>query len=144
VTLRYRTGPSKTETAAVTFADAAKRDEFLAALTEALGPGWQRRQKNGSRWGPAFWVLLATVVAALVTWGLHAEATRVAEGKEPFNWGKVGKVRLLKVAARWVEDSLGPTGVLAVGGIVVGLGVLLLIAALASPPLRVVVEPAPD
>jgi hypothetical protein len=32
---------------------------------------------------------MPTVVVALVTWGRHAEAARIAAGKPPVDWGRV-------------------------------------------------------
>jgi hypothetical protein len=142
LTVSYRTGPSKTESATIPFADAAKREEFLVALLGGLGPAWQRRQKPVSRWKAGFWVLLPTVVLALVTWGLHVEAARIAEGKQPANWGRQRKLKFLAEIAHWVERQIGPTGVLIAGATLVGLGILIFLWVMASPPLRVVVEPA--
>jgi len=142
LTVRFRAGSSKVEEVTVPFADAAAREEMLVALAGALGPGWERRRRPVSRWKAALWVLLPTAVVALVTWGMHAEATMIAEGKPPFNWGRGGKLGLLAVAAHWVEEQLGPTGVLIAGGALVGVGLLLLVLILLDPPMRVVVGPA--
>jgi hypothetical protein len=142
LTVRYRAGPSKVEEVTVPFADAAAREEMLVALAGALGPGWERRRRPVSRWKVTLWVLLPTAALALITWGLHAEATRIAEGKPPVNWGRGGKLRLLAGAAHWVEEQLGPTGVLIAGGALVGVGLLILALVLLDPPMRVVVGPA--
>jgi hypothetical protein len=109
LTVRYRTGPSKTASATIPFADKEKREEFLVALAGALGPGWRRRNKPVSRLMTGFWILLATAVAALATWGLYVEADMIAEGKPPVNWGK-GKLKVVAAVAHWVEPRIGPTG----------------------------------
>jgi hypothetical protein len=141
LTVTFRTGPSGTESKAIPFADKAKREEFLVALVAALGSGWQYRRKPVSRWKAGFWTLGPTAVVALITWGLHAEAARMAAGLPPVNWGR-GKLRLLAAIAHWVERQLGPTGVLIAGGILVGVGLLLFALVMATPPVNVVVEPA--
>ena len=42
LTVTFRTGPSSKESKAIAFVDKAQRDEFVAALVEALGPGWRQ------------------------------------------------------------------------------------------------------
>lgn len=142
LTINFRTGPSREESRAIAFVDQAKRDEFVVALAEVLGPGWRHDRKPLTRWTAGFWTLGPTAVAALITWGLHAEAALIAQGKPPVNWGRGGKLRLLATAAHWVEQQLGPNGVLIAGGILVGVGLLLFALVMASPPMNVVVEPA--
>src|SRR5262245_10012445 len=55
LTVTFRTGPSKEESKAISFVDKAKREEFVAALVEVLGPGWQQRRRPVSRWKAGFW-----------------------------------------------------------------------------------------
>lgn len=141
LTVTFWTGPSRKESKAIAFVDKAQRDEFVAALVAALGPGWQRSRKRVSRWKVGFWTLMPTAVAALITWGLHVEAARIAQGLPPVNWGK-GKLRLLATAAHWIEQQLGPTGVLIAGAVLVGVGLLLFALVMAVPPRNIVVEPA--
>jgi hypothetical protein len=140
--IRYRTGPSHQESKSVRFADKARRDEFTAALRAALGPGWHHRRKPVSRGLAAFWTLLPTALVALVTWGLHLEAARMARGNPPINWGPKGKLKLLALAAHWVEQQLGPTGVLIAGGVLVAAGLVLFAIVMSTPPMTVVIEPA--
>src|SRR5262249_15503956 len=45
LTVSFRTGPSREESRAIAFVDKAKRDEFVVALVEALGLGWQHCRK---------------------------------------------------------------------------------------------------
>jgi len=142
LTVAFRTGPSREESKAIAFVEKAKRDEFAVALVDVLGPGWQHFRQPVSRWKAGFWTLMPTAVVALLTWGLHAEAALIAQGKPPINWGMNGKLRLLATAAHWIEQQLGPTGVLIAGGILVGVGLLLFALVLAAPPVNIVVEPA--
>jgi hypothetical protein len=139
LTVQYRSAPSKTEPASILFADAAQREEFLVALLAALGPGWRRRDRAVSRWVASLWILVPTAVVALLTWGLHAEAARIAEGRPPVDWGK-GRLKLVGAVAHWAEAQIGPTGVLIFGGLLVAVGILLWLILLASPPVRVVLE----
>ena len=141
LTVSFRTGPSREESKTIAFVDNAKRDEFVVALVEVLGPGWQHCRKPVSRWKAGFWTLMPTAVVALLTSGLHAEAARIAQGKPPVNWGWNGKLQLLATAAHWVEQQLGPTGVLIAGGVLVGVGLLLFALVMAAPPVTIVVEP---
>jgi hypothetical protein len=85
---------------------------------------------------------MPTAVVALLTWGLHAEAALIAQGKAPINWGKNGKLRLLATAAHRTEQQLGPTGALIAGGILVGVGLRLFALDIAAPPVNILVEPA--
>ena len=142
LTVSFRTGPSREEFKAIAFVDKAKRDEFVVALVEVLGPGWQHCRKSVSRWKAGFWTLMPTAVAPLITWGLHAEAALIAQGKPPVNWGWNGKLQLLATAAHRVEQQLGPTGVLISGGVLVDFGLLLFALVMAVPPVNIVVEPA--
>jgi hypothetical protein len=141
LTVTFWIGPSKTESRPIAFADKAQRDEFLDTLVGALGPDWRRLQKPMSRGKAGFWTLGPTLLVALATWGLHAEAARIAQGNPPVNWGPKGKLKLLATVAHWVEQQLGPTGVLIVGGILVGVGLILFALVMASPPMTLVVEP---
>jgi hypothetical protein len=141
LTVNYRTGPSATASAEIAFADKEKREEFLVAVAGALGPAWERRQKSVSRWKAGAWLGIPTVLVALLVWLMYHEATLIDAGKPPLNWGK-GRLRLPAAVAHWVERKAGPTGVLVGGGILVGGGVLLFLCVMASPPLRVVLEPA--
>jgi hypothetical protein len=142
LTVTFRTGPSKEESKAINFLDRASRDDFVLALVEALGPGWRNDRKPITRLTAGFWTLGPTAVVALITWGLYAEAALIAQGKPPVDWGKNGKIKLLATAAHWVEQQLGPTGVLVAGGILVGVGLLLFALVMAAPPMTVVVEPS--
>jgi hypothetical protein len=142
LTVTFRTGLSKQESRAITFVEKAERDEFVTALVDALGPGWWRRRTPMSRCTAGFWTLGPTAVVALITWGLHAEAALIAQGNPPVNWGKNGKLKLLASIAHWVEQQLGPTGVLIAGGTLVVVGLLLFALVLAEPPMNIVVEPA--
>ena len=114
----------------------------MVALVGALGPGWRSRQEPVTRWKAGFWTLGPTAVVALITWGLHAEAARIAGGNPPVNWGRNGKLKVLATVAHWVEQQLGPTGVLIAGGVLVGVGLLLFAFVMATPPRNIVVEPA--
>jgi hypothetical protein len=142
LTVTFQTGRSKKESKAIAFADRAQRDEFVVALVEILGPDWRQYRKPLTRWTAGFWTLGPTAVTALITWGLHAEAVLIAQGGPPVNWGRQGKLRLLATAAHWVEQQLGPTGVLIAGGVLVGVGLLLFALVMAAPPMTIVVEPA--
>lgn len=142
LTITFRVGPSKEESRPLAFADRGKRDEFAAALADALGPGWQHGRRPMSRWKAGFWTLAPTAVVALATWGLHAEAARIAAGNPAINWGKNGKLELLAIVAHWVERQLGPTGVLIAGGALVAAGLLIFALVMASPPINIVVERA--
>jgi hypothetical protein len=66
LTVTFRTGPSREESKAIAFVDKAKRDEFVAALVDALGPGWRHRREPVSRWKAGFWTLMPTAVVALL------------------------------------------------------------------------------
>ncbi len=140
LTVTFRSGPSTNESKAIVFVDKAQRDEFVVALVGALGPGWQRGRKRMNPWSAGFWILLPTALVALITWGMHAEAVRIAQGQPPVNWGR-GRLRLLAMAVHWIERQLGPAGVLVAGGILVGLGVLLIALVIVSPQMNLVVEP---
>jgi hypothetical protein len=139
LSVAFSTGPSKTESRSIAFAGRADRDEFVAALAEALGPGWALRQTPVSRWKAGFWTLGPTAVAALLTWGLHAEAARIAQGKPPLNWGK-GRFRLPAAVVHWVEQQAGPTVLLVAGGLLVAAGMVLFLCAMSTPPRTIAVE----
>lgn len=141
LTVNYRTGPSKTASAAIDFGDQAKREEFLTALAGALGPGWARRKKPISRWKVAPWIALATMFVAALACLMYHEASLIAEGKPPLNWGK-GRLKVAAAVAHWVERQIGATGVMIGGIILVSLGVGIFLVVVASPPRRVVLEPA--
>jgi hypothetical protein len=141
LTVRYRTGPSQVQSQAIAFADKAARDQFADALAGALGAGWGRREEPVTRWCAGFWTLGPTLLLALLTWGLHAEAGRIARGQPPINWGRNGKLKLLAHVAHWVELHLGPAGVLIAGGALVLVGLLLFTLVMAQPPRNVVVGP---
>jgi hypothetical protein len=142
VTLNFRPSPSKKAKASIPFADQANRDEFMEALVGALGPPWQRRSKPESRWGLGFWMWALIAVLGLTTWGIYTETAMIEAGREPVNWGKVKKLRLVADVAHWAEPKLGTKGVLALGGSLISLAVLAFIALMASPPMNVVVEKA--
>jgi hypothetical protein len=73
---------------------------------------------------------------------MHAEAALIAQGKPPVNWGRDGRLKLLATAAHWVEQQLGPTGVLIAAGVLVGVGLLLFAVVMTAPPVNFVVAPA--
>jgi hypothetical protein len=135
----YKSGKSGTESRTIAFADKEKRGEFLLALAGALGPPWRQIRKPVSRWTAGFWTLGPTAAVAVVTWLLSLEAAQIAQGKPPANWGK-GRLRLAALIAHWLEQQLGPTGILIAGGILVGIGLLIFAAVMASPPMKVVIE----
>ncbi len=141
LTVRFQIGRSKVDSREIVFVDKAERDEFVESLVEALGPGWATHRKPVSRWTAGFWTLGPTVIAALITWGLHAEASLIARGRPPLPWGKNGKLKLLATAAHWIERQLGPTGILIAGGVLVAVGLVLFMFVMAVPPTTVVVEP---
>lgn len=140
LTVAFRTGASAQQSRVVAFADKAQRDEFAETLAGHLGPGWRHGRRPVSRLVVGSWTLAGTALVALLTWGLHAEASLIAAGKEPFQWGK-GKLKLPALVVHWVEGQLGPSGVLIAGGILIGIGLLLFAILMASPPVNVVVEP---
>lgn len=138
--LRFQSGPSKEEVVEIEFADRTTRDEFADALVEYLGPGWARFERPMGRWGLGFWTLGPTVLAGLVTGFLWLEASAIAAGRPPMNWGR-GRLRLAAHLAHWLEGQLGPTGILIAGGVVVLVGLAIFAMVMFEPPKNLVVEP---
>ncbi len=137
-------GESKIQTTTVTLADAGQRDEFLAALTAALGPGWaeERRQKN--RFLAALWPVGVLVVVCLVGWLLYFDAQQIAAGGQPLAAKGPRKVKGGILALNWLAGLLGPTGVVVVVGILVVPCLIWLSWTLARPPIRILVQPKAD
>ncbi len=141
LTVAYRTGQNKTASATVEFANSGALEGFLAALLEQQGPGWQRRQVRTRSWSD-LWILVAVAIVALLTWLGYVEASRIAAGQPALTWGKSGKGRIVHQVLRLIEDLIGATGVLIVGGALAAVGLLLFVWVMVSPPRRLVVEPA--
>jgi hypothetical protein len=139
LSVTFKLGKSGKEKRPIAFADKAKRNEFVAALTGALGPPWRQARKRVSRWTAGFWTLGPTAAVALATWFMSVEAAQIAQGKPPGNWGR-GKLRLPALIAHWLEAQLGPTGILIAGGVLVGVGLVIFALVMASPPMNVVIE----
>jgi hypothetical protein len=79
---------------------------------------------------------------ALLTWVMYSEAEQIAAGRNLKPVGRTGKVKVASGIMHWIEGLIGPTGVLIVGGILMGLLVLVFLAYMMSPPVRIVIEPA--
>jgi len=140
LTVRFQVGRSKVEAREIVFIDRAERDEFVDALVETLGPRWETHSRPVSRGKAGFWTLGPTAIAALITWGLHAEARLIARGNPPLPWGKNGKLRLLAIAAHWIEMQLGPTGILIAGGLLVAVGLVLFLCVMTDLPKTISVQ----
>jgi hypothetical protein len=141
LSIAYRTGASKTESVALTLADSTKREELMRALVERLGAGWQRHRKQKSRWSGGFWIILGLAFVAFITWVMYSEAEQIAAGRNPKLVGRTSKAKLASGIMHWIEGMIGPTGVLIIGGILMGLLVLGFVVYMSSPPVRIVIEP---
>jgi hypothetical protein len=136
----YQHGDSKTKSETLTLAEASQRDELLGALTEALGPGWTEERRQKSRFLAILWPLGLLVGVALIGWLLYKDAQWIADGWQPQAGVKGGKAKAAVMAFHWLAGLLGPRGALIVAGILVGVCLLWLCAALASPPVQIAVR----
>ena len=116
-TVACKQGESNTESATITLADSHKRDELLNALTNALGPGWQRDRQRASRLRTALWPLGTLAVVSVLTWTMYGEAQLIATGRHMDVHAHSRRQRALLGIMHWVEGLIGATGVLILGGL---------------------------
>jgi hypothetical protein len=136
----YKLSDTKTETATFQLAERKDWDELSDALLERFGPGWERSAKKNPSWFAALWPLGVIVVAALVTWWMHYEASRIAAGEHLQATGS-GRAKAVTAVMHLVEGWIGTTGVLILGGLAVLVGFLWLGYALAYPGVHVTLRP---
>jgi len=75
-----------------------------------------------------------------MTWLMHSEAEEIA-GRPDFNPRGRVRHRLVRRLMYWLEDVLGPTGVLILGGFAVAICLLWLFVSLAHANERIVLQP---
>jgi hypothetical protein len=141
--VHFRESPGAEPTEKTIFcADAGARDEIIAALRERLGPGWKRKVVRYSRLRASVEPLVVIGLFGFLTFcfymaGAYPESDRSGGGTRVVRTNWVGLIFV------WVYNLLGPWGVVAVGGVIVALGVAWLVARVIKPPLMLTLTP-PD
>lgn len=139
LTVAFKVGASQEEKRPLKFVDRAHRDSFVEALAGVLGPPFAVARRPVSRWVAGAYTLGPTIAVGVAFYLMSLEAQRIAAGQPPANWGR-GKLRLLALIAHWLEDALGPTGLLISGAVLVVIGLGIFAMLMASPPMKVFVE----
>jgi hypothetical protein len=141
LTVTYKQGESNTESVTIPLADRHKRDELLNALTDALGPGWQRKRHRTSRLRAVLWALGALAVVTFLTWIMYGEAQQIAAGRHLEAHALNRRARGAQVVMHWIEGLIGAAGVLILGGLLACGCLAWLCWTLASPPVSITVGP---
>lgn len=140
LTVTFHQGDSATDSVTISLPDPAQRDELLGALAQRLGPGWERDDRQRSRFANIWWPLGAVVFCSVLTWWTYGEAQEIAAGhqlKEP----RRVKARIIMAILHWLEGQIGATGMLIAGGLLIAGCLLWLVAAVAVPPVRITIKP---
>jgi hypothetical protein len=128
LTVRFYSEQRELDSLTVPFSDPGAREGFLEALREQLGSGWRRGRQKRRQGSDGLWLLGGIAFVALITWLMYSEAGEIAAGRKPQVKGGGGRIRLLRWIAQGIEQAIGQTGVLIVGGILIailiGMGVL--------------------
>src|SRR5262249_52007616 len=133
-------GEGKTASIPVLLADEAKRDELLEGLTARLGPDWDRREEQIGWLRSGGLPLGLAAVAGFFTLVMYDEAEQIASGKQ-LKAGGGPKGKLVSTIMHWVEEMIGSTGVLILGGLLIALCLGWFVYAVVSPGVRITVQP---
>ncbi len=119
------------------FESSVQRDEFAAALTEKLH-GFEGKTVEFSKLraalAPGGFGLLATGM----TWLFYHAALALEAGDEA---DIRGRNKGIKQALLWIMETVGPTGVVILGGIVVALSIATLVKRVGDPPIMTTLKP---
>jgi hypothetical protein len=137
--ITFRQDDSEQASAEVALRDRYARDELFDALERQLGTGWERDEGQESRFKPVFGLLVGMGAIALVTWLAYDEALDVQAGK-PLR-GPGGKGRLFRQVLRWLGELVGPTGVLAIGGVLAAVLFAVMLYGLVAPARLIILRP---
>jgi hypothetical protein len=141
LTVTYKQGLSKTESVTIRLAKSIKRDELLNALTNSLGPGWQRDRNRTSRLRAVLWPLGALALVSFVPWFMYDEAQLIAAGRHLEAHALNRRARGMQIVMHWIEGLIGATGVLILGGLLACGCLVWFCTALGSPPVRITLRP---
>ncbi len=121
----------------IAFSSPEERDAFMAELTERL----PECDSKTVEWGPIRASLgplaFGSFVGAL-TWVFHAAAVAMAAGAEA---EATGRRAGLKKLVMWMIETIGPTGVLVFGGLVLALTAVHLWKRVTTPPVWTTLTP---
>jgi hypothetical protein len=146
----YHSETGQTEEVTVTFVDPGAREGLLGALSEQLGSTWQRSRRATRRWSSGFWTalvapLILIAAVAFFTWLGYTEAQAIAAGMRPAEVkGGRGRIRWIRMILRDLEEGIGATGILLLGGFLMVLALWWLCYTLTHLPGRTVLEPVTD
>jgi hypothetical protein len=128
---------SEEEEHTVHCADAASRDEMLKAIRRRLGPDWKREVKEYSRLRASVEPLIVIVFFTFITFCFYM----AGRGEDSSNGSKTIRTNWLGMIFVWVYNLLGPWGVVALGGLIIALGIAWLVARMLKPPLMCTISP---
>jgi len=126
----------------VTFKDASARDTALEALEQRLAPRFQRHEVQYGVVRAALAPFLMGVLVALLTYGSMWTAVLFAGGDESAYLRAAGRHESAARLYILVCRSLGPTGVVIVGGLVVLGCIVWLVKRVKQPPLMITLSPS--
>jgi hypothetical protein len=140
LTFTVNLADERRERVTVVLRDSVHRDELLDAIETQLGYDWERVTRAGNRFKEALWPLATAAFLALLTWLMYSEAEDIA-GRPDVNPRGRMRHRMVRRLMYWLEEVLGSTGVLILGGLAVGVCLIWLFAALAHVKERIVLQP---
>jgi len=124
----------------ITIDDSAVRDAVFDALEQQMRDQFQRYEDQHTRPRAAFGALVALTIFGLGTWGLRAAAIAFQTAEEVEISGRKKGLKQLFV---WVLETLGPTGVTVIGGLICALSAWVLVNQLRNPPLMHILQAKP-
>lgn len=111
--------------------NAATRDDVFNALEARLAGRFQRFEDTHSPLRAAFGPLMTLTVLGLGTWGLRAAAIAIQAADDIEISGRKKGLKQLFV---WLLDTLGPTGISVIGGLMCALTAWYLVTQVRQPP----------
>ena len=136
VDLDYRAGKSG-ESKNIAFSTREERDAFVAQLVERL-PACESQTVAWSPWRALVGPTAFGSVVGVLTWLFHAAAAGIAAGAEAEVSGRRSG---LKRIVLWVIETIGPVGVLAVGGLLLAVTGFYAWKRFQSPPVVTTLRP---
>jgi hypothetical protein len=130
IDIAYR-ADGRARKANIGFADAATRDEVLAALHERLGVGFSYKVQHLNAIQAGLKPLIMLLIAGFFVYAGYMGALDIANGAE---YDVHGRGAMFKWAYVWLASTLGPTGVAIGGGLLLLILVTWLIKRVGSPP----------
>lgn len=122
----------KGKSVSLEMADGSARQELLEALHERLGAAWDRRHIEMSPMRASVAPAVGLLIIAVLTFVASKGAAQLAEGETVEVRGWHSGIKHLFV---WAMETLGPTGILILGGVIAMLTALVLANRLRKPPI---------